>query len=71
MLEYIRATTNADSVLLITCERVGLRDNSLMLFSSGVDSTTLGRNMLTAGLKFFPPTEEIIEYEFDGRQRLQ
>lgn len=70
-LDEIRAATGMDSVLLLTREQVGLQDVALMLFSSGVEDTSTGRNMLNAGLSFFPEPEDVIELEPDGRQRLQ
>ena len=71
ILDELRIAAGLDSVILVTREQTSVRDNALMLFSSGVDSTTLGRGMLGAGLTFFPAVDDIIEYETDGRQRLQ
>lgn len=70
-LDDLREVTGIDSMILITREQTGVRDNALMLFSSGVDSTIVGRGMLGAGLTFFPDMDDIIEPEADGRQRLQ
>lgn len=71
VLDDLREVAQLDSVILITREQTGLQDNALMLFSSGVDTTLVGRGMLGAGLTFFPNLDEVIETESDGRQRLQ
>jgi hypothetical protein len=71
VLDELRNATNLDSIILVTREQLGVHENSLMLFSSGVDTTTTGRDMLEAGLTFFPDADDIMAPESDGRQRLQ
>lgn len=70
-LDDLRTVVGADSMILITREQTGLHDSALMLFSSGVETTLVGRGMLGAGLTFFPDLDEITQDEPDGRQRLQ
>ena len=71
ILDEVRGIMGLDSAVLITRELTGPGEAALMLFTSGVGTTDVGRNMLGAGLTFFPDNNQAMDPESDGRQRLQ
>ena len=71
VLDDLREVAQLDSVMLITREQTAPEQSALMLFTSGVDTTIVGRGMLGAAITFFPDIDEITQGLSDGRQRLQ